>query len=133
MTNLFFEKTYIKFGGEATTKWNWAYLRNQQCEVLYRFFWTELRNYNRKLFLCPLRRLQKVLKRSKRLLTKQDVVTTSGKRRRMCDVLKTFDLDHLEDDQFSMSWRRLIYEVLRTSDLRRFEITRFTSSWRRPI
>ena len=39
-----------------------------------------------------LRRLQDVLKRSRRLTTKQDVITTSGKRRRIYDVLKTSDL-----------------------------------------
>ena len=39
-----------------------------------------------------LRRLQDVLKRSGRLATKQDVVTTSGKRRRIYDILKTSDL-----------------------------------------
>ena len=33
------------------------------------------------------RRLQDALKRSRRLTTKQDVFTTSGKRRRICDVL----------------------------------------------
>ena len=50
-----------------------------------------------------LRRLQDVLKRSRRLATKQDVVTTSGKRRRIYDVLKTSDLRHLEDVQFRTS------------------------------
>ena len=51
----------------------------------------------------PLRRLQGVLKRSRRLATKQDIVTTSGKRRRIYDVLKTSDLRHLEDVQFRTS------------------------------
>ena len=50
-----------------------------------------------------LRRLQDVLKRSRRLATKQDVVTTSGKRRRIYDVLKTSDLRRLEDVQFTTS------------------------------
>ena len=59
-----------------------------------------------------LRRLQDVLKRSQRLMTKQDVVRTSGKRRRIYDVLKTSDLRRLEDVQFTTSWRRLIYDVL---------------------
>ena len=36
-----------------------------------------------------LRRLQDVLKSSRRLTTKQDVVMTSGKRRQIYDVLKT--------------------------------------------
>ena len=44
-----------------------------------------------------LRRLQDASERSQRLTTKQDVVTTSGKRRRIYDVLKTSDLRHLED------------------------------------
>ena len=50
-----------------------------------------------------LRRLQDVLKRSRRLTTKQDVVTTSGKRRRIYGVLKTSDLRRLEDVQFTTS------------------------------
>ena len=50
-----------------------------------------------------LRRLQDVLKRSRRFTTKPDVVTTSGKRRRIYDVLKTSDLRHLEDVQFGTS------------------------------
>ena len=50
-----------------------------------------------------LRRLQDVLKKSPRLATKQDVVTTSGKRRRIYDLLKTSDLRRLEDVQFRMS------------------------------
>ena len=62
-----------------------------------------------------------VLKKSRRLTTKQDVVTTSGKRRR------------LEDVQFTTSWKRLIYDVFRTSDLQRPEDVWFMSSWRRTI
>ena len=50
-----------------------------------------------------LRRLQDVSKRSRRLATKQDVVTTSGKRRRIYDALKTSDLRRLEDVQFRTS------------------------------
>ena len=50
-----------------------------------------------------LRRLQDVLKRSRRLATKQDVVTTSGKSCRIYDVLKTSDLRRLEDVQFRTS------------------------------
>ena len=50
-----------------------------------------------------LRRLQDVLKRSRRLTTKQNVVTTSGKRRLIYDVLKTSDLRRLEDVQFTTS------------------------------
>ena len=80
-----------------------------------------------------LRRLQDVLKMSRRLTTKQDVVTTSGKRRSIYDVLKTCDLRHLDDVQFRTSWRCLIYDILRTSDLRCLEDVRFTLSWRRPI
>ena len=80
-----------------------------------------------------LRRLQDVLKMSRRLTTKQDVVTTSGKRRSIYDVLKTCDLRHLDDVQFRTSWRCLIYDILRTSDLRRLEDVRFTLSWRLPI
>ena len=80
-----------------------------------------------------LRRLQDVLKMSRRLTTKQDVATTSGKRRSIYDVLKTCDLRHLDDVQFRTSWRCLIYDILRTSDLRCLEDVRFTLSWRRPI
>ena len=50
-----------------------------------------------------LRRLQNVLQRSRRLTTKQDVVKTSGKRRRISDILKTSDLRRLEDVQFGTS------------------------------
>ena len=77
--------------------------------------------------------LQDVLKMSRRLTTKQDVVTTSGKRLIIYDVLKTYDLRHLDDVQFRTSWRCLIYDILRTSDLRRLEDVRFTLSWRCPI
>ena len=80
-----------------------------------------------------LRRLQDFLKRLRRLTTKQEVIMTSGKRRRIYDVLKTSDLRRLEDVQFTTSWRRLIYDVLRTAGFRRFEDVRFASSWRRPI
>ena len=68
-----------------------------------------------------LRRLQDVLKRSRGVATKQDVVTTSEKRRRIYDVLKTSDLRRLKDVQLRTSWGRQIYDVLRTSDLRRLE------------
>ena len=44
-----------------------------------------------------LRRLQDVLKSSRRLTTKQDVVTATGKKRQIYDVLKTSDLQRLED------------------------------------
>ena len=82
--------------------------------------------------------LQDVLKMSRRLTTKQDVVTTSGKRRSIYDVLKTRDLRHLDGVQFRTSWRCLIYNILRTSDLRRLEDVHlrcledflFTTSWR---
>ena len=50
-----------------------------------------------------LRRLQDALKRSRRLTNKQDVVTTSGKGRRIYDVLKTSDLRRHEDVQFTKS------------------------------
>ena len=50
-----------------------------------------------------LRRLQDVLKRLRRLTTKQDVAMTSVKRRRIYDVLKTSDLRRLEDVQFATS------------------------------
>ena len=63
-----------------------------------------------------LRRLQDVLKRSRRLTTKQDVVSTSG-----------------NDVQFRTSWRRLIYVTLKTSNLQRLENVWFRTSWKRPI
>ena len=77
--------------------------------------------------------VQDALKRSWSLTTKQDVVTTSGKWRRIYDVLKTSDLRRLEDVQFATSWKRLIYNVYRTCNLRRLEDVWFTLSWRRPI
>ena len=99
----------------------------------------KIRNFSNN-FLCKvptqptqtsLRRLQDVLKRSRRLTTKQDVVTTSGKRCRIYDVLKTSDLRRLEDVQFATSGKRLIYNVFRTSDLRCLEDVQFTTSWKR--
>ena len=78
-----------------------------------------------------LRRLQDVLKRSRRLTTKQDVVTTAGKRRQIYDVLKTSDLRRLEDVQFTTSWRRLISVILKKSNLRRLEDVWFITSWKR--
>ena len=77
-------------------------------------------------FLCapvdttPLRRLQDVLKRSRHLTTKQDVVTTSGKRHRIYDVLKTSDLRSLKDVEFT--------NVFKTSDLRRLQDVWFLTS-----
>ena len=68
-----------------------------------------------------------------RLTTKPDVFTTSGRRSRIYDVLKTSYLRRLEDVRFITSWRRLFYDVLKTSDLRRLEDVGFTSSWRRLI
>ena len=53
--------------------------------------------------MTSLRRLEDVLKKSRRLATKQDVATTPGKRRRIHDVLKTSDLHRLEDVQFRKS------------------------------
>ena len=50
-----------------------------------------------------LRRLQDVLKRSRRLATKQDVVKTSGKRYLIYDVLKTSYFRCLEDVLFTTS------------------------------
>ena len=60
-------------------------------------------------------KLQDVLKKSRRLMTKQDVLTTPGKRRRIYDVLKKSNLRCLEDVQFRTFPIRLIYDVLRTS------------------
>ena len=88
-----------------------------------------------------LKRLQDVLKRSRRLTTKPDIVKTSGKdvwlttswRRPIYDVLKTSDLRCLEDVSFTTSWGRLICDVLKTSDLRGLEDVQFTTSWRRLI
>ena len=80
-----------------------------------------------------LKRLQDVLKRSRHLTTKSDVVKKSGKRRLIKDVLKIFYLRCLEDVWFTTSWRRLIYNVLKTSVKRRLEDVSCTTSWRRPI
>ena len=80
-----------------------------------------------------LRHLQDVLKRLRSLTTKPDVVKTSGKRRLIYDILKTSDLQCLEDVRFTLSSRRPIYDILKTSDLRCLEDVWFTSSWGRPI
>ena len=83
-----------------------------------------------------LRRLQDVLQRSWRLTIKQDVFTSSGKRRQIYDTLRTSNLWRLEDAclhclenvQFMTSWKRLIYVVLKTSNLRCLENVWFTTS-----
>ena len=75
-----------------------------------------------------LRCLQDVLKRSRCITTKQDIVMTSGKRCQIYDVLKTSDLHHLEDNHFTTSWRRLIYDVFPMSGLRHPEDVWFMSS-----
>ena len=69
-----------------------------------------------------LRRIQDVLKRSRRLTTKQDVVWK-----------KTSDLRRLENVWFTPSWRCPIYDLLKTSDLRRLENAQFATSWKRLI
>ena len=79
------------------------------------------------------RRLRGVLKRSQCLTTKSNVITTSGRRRRICDILKTSDLPHLENVWFTASWGSLIYVILKTSELQRLRYVWFTASWRRPI
>ena len=120
------------------------------CEISKNIFFTEhLRTTTSQRTQTSLRRIQDVLKKSRRVTTKQDVATTSGKRRRIYDVLKTSDLPRLEDVQFTTSWKRLIYNVFRSSGLRRpedgclrhfetsslgrLEDVRFASSWRCPI
>ena len=80
-----------------------------------------------------LTRLQDVIKRWRRLMPKQDVATTSGKRCRICEVLKTSDLRCLQDVWFTASWRCMVYVVLKTSNLRRLEDVWFMTSWRRLI
>ena len=75
-------------------------------------------------------RLQDVWRRSWLLTTKPDIFKTSGRRRRIYDVLKTSNLHRLEDVRFITSWRSLFYNVLKTSQLRRLEDVGFTSSWR---
>ena len=77
--------------------------------------------------------IQDILKRSRRLTAKPDVVKTSGKRRLIYNFLKTSYLRRLKDVQFTTSRRHLIYDVLRTSDLQRLEDVSFTLSWGRPI
>ena len=60
----------------------------------------------------------------------EKVTTSYNQTRRRYNVWKkTSDLDHLEDVQFTTSWRRLIYDVFRTSDLRRPVDVWFTSFW----
>ena len=62
--------------------------------------------------------------------------TSSGPdQTRLCHVVwkKTWDLQRLEDVEFTTSWRSPIWDVLKTSDLRRLEDIWFMSSWRRPI
>ena len=76
------------------------------------------------------------LKSSRRLVTKQYVAATSGKRHWIYHVLKSSGLCRLEDVQFTTYWRRLICDILRTSDynvfrtsyLRRLENVSFMTS-----
>ena len=86
---------------------------------------------------ASLRRLQDVLKRSRCLTTKQDVVTTSGKMldwwRLIYVVLKTPNLRRHEDVWFTMSSGSLVYDVLKTYDLHRLEDDQFGTSWTRLI
>ena len=77
-----------------------------------------------------LRRLQDVLKSSRRLMTKQYVLTTSGKRCLIYVVLKTSNLLCLEDVWFTTSSGRLIYDVLEMSNLHSLENDWFTTCWR---
>ena len=70
--------------------------------------------------------------------TKSNVLTTSGRRSLIYDILKTSDVRRLKDVRFTTTWRRLICDVLKTSDsrrlrdvgLRRLEDVLFTTSWR---
>ena len=70
--------------------------------------------------------------------TKPNVLTTSGRRSLIYDILKTSDVRRLKDVRFTTTWRRLICDVLKTSDsrrlrdvgLRRLEDVLFTTSWR---
>ena len=88
-----------------------------------------------------LRRLQDALKMSRRLITKQDVVTRSGKdvrftsswRRLIYNVFWTSDLRLLEDASITLSWRRRIWGVLKTSDLQRLQDVWFMASLRPPL
>ena len=99
------------------------------------FYYRYRRIYNQEChILTPqqtqtsLKCLQDIFKRSWRPTTKQDIVTTSRKRHRIYDVLKTSYLRCLEDVEFTTSWRRLIYVVLKTSNLGRLENIWFTTS-----
>ena len=69
------------------------YLNGASCENNQRL--KGVKNFCKKLHLRCL--AQDVLKRSRRVTTKQDFVTTSEKRRRIYDVFKTSDLQRLED------------------------------------
>ena len=62
--------------------------------------------------------------------TKPNVLTTSGRRSLIYDILKTSDVRRLKDVRFTTTWRRLICDVLKTFCLRRLEDVWFTTSWR---
>ena len=79
------------------------------------------------------RRLQDVLKRSRRLTTKPDVVTTSYRRLLNYDILKMSDLCRLENVRFTTFWRCPIYVVLKTAHLRRLVDVWLMTSWRHLI
>ena len=119
---------------------SYLYILRNILNFLYVYF-----NYISQRTQTSLRRLQDVLKRSRRLTTKPDVAKTSGKRRlihvilktsnlrRHQDILRTSDLQRLEDVRFMSSWKRWIYNILKTSDLRLLEDIWFMKSWRRPV
>ena len=77
--------------------------------------------------------LQDVWKMSQLLITEPDVVTKSGRRRQIFNVLETSDLRRFEDVQFMRSWKDRIYNVMKTSGLRSLKDVWFRLSSRHPI
>ena len=72
-------------------------------------------------------RLEKVMMSYDQTRRRDDV----WKRRLIYDVLKTSNLQHLEDVRLKTSRGCLIYNVLKTSDLRHLENVQFKTSSRR--
>ena len=111
------ENEFLFCLGNLSTNAIQVFLGDHECNAYCEAVNVPEKKKNSQQTQMSLRRLQDVLKRSQCLTTKQNVVTTSGKRRRVYDVLKTSDLYCLED----VNLRCLIYDVFRTSGLTRPE------------
>ena len=101
-TNLSYSSKYKKDIKRFELQFELKFVINMSCfneEAWgYAFSFVEMLSKNKlRIKLAQRTRLLRILKRSRRLTTKHDVVTTSGRKRRIYDVLKTSNLRRLED------------------------------------